>query len=284
MVNRRFVALAASLTLVLAACSFGEDLLTDPAEVLSQSVVAMTSVESVVFDADFTAKVSIAGLGLGGGAPAPSGTGTTPALTLKGTAAGGMDLASKNMYASFELPSMLGLNGEVRIIDNETFTRTSFTGPGWVRQDVEDQTDSIAESLDPAEVAENAREVLDQPGVDARMSDGSVECGESRCYQVFVDVDLAEAAQGALEDMPVASFGTGGDLPFDGDTLAQGEVHFVLLIDTESMHMVSISISLEHPDVEEFELSATFDYDAEVVVERPDEDEIMPAPSMGLDF
>ena len=124
MTHRRPAALAAvatTLTLLLAACGGGPAAspLSDPTEILQAAARQASTAKSV--HVDITADGQL-GLDL-------MGTGAGQALPLSGTTASiDADLADQDLQMTFALPGLLGLRGDVIVVDDTAYAKTSLTG------------------------------------------------------------------------------------------------------------------------------------------------------------
>jgi hypothetical protein len=147
--------------------------------------------------------------------------------------------------------------------------RTSMTGPLWMRQSVtEGADDPLAQAGDPQEAIAELQEFLAEDGVTLEKLD-DVECGESTCYQLRLDIAgevFAEADEAASAAPEVV------------DALADG-LTFDLQIDTESLHLVGVSTAFEDEEMGSLDLTMTFDgFGDPVDVEAPPSDEISDEP------
>ncbi|MGH2381827.1 MAG: hypothetical protein ACRDG7_11475, partial [Candidatus Limnocylindria bacterium] len=129
--NRTIATVALIATLALGACSgpAAQPELEDPKEILTRSVEAMVEIESVHFVFALDGTVNVAEMG--GGSMALDGTDLEGRLAMDGSAA----------EMSFAVPAFLGLAGEMRLIGDEAFVKTTMTGPMWMRQAVEEGAD-----------------------------------------------------------------------------------------------------------------------------------------------
>lgn len=249
------VALVAALA--LAACGTqGAPRIEDPEEILTQSVEAMSDLESVRFLLALDGEVTVAEMG---GAMSLDGTELEGALSLDG----------KAMELTFSVPSFLGLSGEARIVGDEAFFKTSMTGPLWIRQPVETGgEDPFAQAADPQAALAELREFLARDGVELEKLE-DVECGDGECYQLRITIAGEVFAEEA-----------GADVEVLGSVLEDG-LTFDLQIDVDTLYMTGVSTAFEAPDVGSLELTMTFDgFGDPVEVEAPPADEVTDDPGM----
>lgn len=241
---------------VLAACGTqGAARLEDPEEILTQSIESMADVDTVHFVLGLDGDVSVPEMG---GEMSLDGTQVEGSLSMDGSAA----------QLQFAVPALLGISGEVRLLGDEAFVRTSMTGPLWMRQPVtEGSDDPLAQAGDPQEAIAELQEFLAKDGVTLEKLD-DVECGDSTCYQLQLTIApelLAEQAgeEGAEVLGPVAEEGLTLDLQ----------------IDVDSHHLVGVSTSFADEEMGNLDLTLTFDgFGDPVEVEAPPSDEITDEP------
>jgi hypothetical protein len=256
-VVRKLTPLALVSLFVLAACGTqGAAPLEDPEEILTQSIEAMAGVDSVHFVLALDGDVNVPEMG---GEMSLDGTELEGSFAMDGSAG----------QLTFSVPAFLGISGEMRLIGEEAFIRTSMTGPLWMRQPVtEGADDPLAQAGDPQEAIAELQEFLAEDGVALEKLD-NVECGESTCYQLRLDIAgevFAEADEAASAAPEVI------------DALADG-LTFDLQIDTESLHLVGVSTAFEDEEMGSLDLTMTFDgFGDPVEVEAPPSDEITDEP------
>jgi hypothetical protein len=257
-VVRKLTPVALVSLLALAACGTqGAPRIEDPEEILTQSVEAMAGVDSVHFVLALDGSVNVAEMG---------GEMTLDGTELEGSIA--MDGSAAQM--TFAVPALLGISGEMRLIGEEAFVRTSMTGPLWMRSEVSSDTDDpIGQVTDPQEALDELQEFLAEDGVTLEKLE-DVECGDSTCYHLRLDIAgevFAEAEEAAEAGEEVV------------DALSEG-LTFDLRIDTDSLYLVGASTSFEDPEMGSLSLSLTFDgFGDPVEVEAPPSDEVTDEPA-----
>jgi hypothetical protein len=155
----------------LAACT-GAPAITDPEQIITQGIEATTALKSFHISLAVDGTFSVPE---GGGSFALDGT----------TLDGDFDLETKMGRLSFAVPAFLGLNGEVIVIGNDTYVKTSMTGESWSKSTSE--SDALSEAMDPEAALAEVRDFLAKDGVEAEKLD-DVECGERTCYAVRLTI------------------------------------------------------------------------------------------------
>lgn len=252
---RRFAPVAVVATLVLAACGAqGSPRLEDPHEILTGSVEAMAEVDSLHFLLALDGEVDAAEMG---GSMSLNGTELEGSIAMDGSAA----------QISFAVPAFLGLNGEMRLVGDESFMRTSMTGPMWIRSQVpEDAEDPLAQAADPQEVLVELRSFLDEEGVTLEKA-GEVECGDGTCYHLTLTIAPELLADGA-DGLDAFGGDVTGALGDEGLTLD-------LRVDVETLYLVEVSTGFEDETMGSLSLTLSFDgFGDPVEVEAPPSDEV----------
>jgi LppX_LprAFG lipoprotein len=168
--------LGAIVVATLAACG-GQSApqLTDPTAIVTAALKSTDAASSVHVDATVDGEVPISIPGLGGGGPVDL-TGTTAQADL--------DLAGSAAHATFLVPALFNLSGDLIATGGKGYLKTTLTG---------DQYQVVDLSTMPVDVS-NAHGLVDQLG-DALLSGkltltkgADVSCGSGQCYTVTTDV------------------------------------------------------------------------------------------------
>ena len=126
--------LAASVIAVVAACSGGAPAapaLTDPVDILAQSVQTLQDVKSFRADVAVSGSVNVDAMG----------TGSTAAFPLDNTTAQlDVDAENKNAKATFSAPALMGVSGELIQVGGTSYVKTSLTGPLYQKSEAEAQS------------------------------------------------------------------------------------------------------------------------------------------------
>ncbi len=169
---------ALMLAAVLAAAGCGGSSapeLTDPTAIVTAALKSTDASSSVHVDATIDGEVPIAVPGLGGGGPVDL-TGTTAKADL--------DIAGSAAHATFLVPALFGLSGELIATGGKGYLKTTLSG---------DQYQVVDLSTLPVDLTDG-HGLIDQLG-DALLSGkltltkgADVACGSGQCYTVTADV------------------------------------------------------------------------------------------------
>lgn len=235
---RRLAPVMVVMLAVLAACQ-SQPALTSPTDIITQGLEATAELNSfhmsLAVDGSFTMPES------DGGSVKLDGT----------TLEADVDIPGKNVHLTFGVPALLGLSGELLVIGQDVYVKTSLTGDKWSHQ-TSDVTASASptESFDPASIVDNVGDFLLKDGVvTTKLAD--VACGDRQCYQVSVSVppDLMGDAGAVASLDPGAIFGDALvlNLLFDREKLWLTEVSTDVASD--SMGTFSATLSFSNFDV-----------------------------------
>jgi hypothetical protein len=230
----------------LAACT-GAPAITDPEQIITQGIEATTALKSFHMSLAVDGTFSVPE---GGGSFALDGT----------TLDGDFDLEGKSGRLGFAVPAFLGLTGEVIVIGNDTYVKTSMTGDSWSKSTSE--SDALSEAMDPEAALGEVRDFLAMDGVEAEKLD-DVACGERTCYAVRLTIP-----SGLLAD-------AGDEVDMD-PTAALGEALVLnLRFDRESLWLTEVSTAVESGSAGTFNATLTFSgFDQAVTVSPPPSDQV----------
>ena len=187
---------AAMLAILMAACGGGPaaPALTDPTEIVTAALKSTEAAKSVHVDVliDGTATVTL-----------PGSTGTGAPVDLTGTTASAdIDFEEPAAKATFSVPALVGLAGEVIAVDGKTFVKTTLTGPLYR------ESAAGGSPVDPGDAGgmiDDLGDLLLKEGVKLVKGD-DVACGTEQCYTVSADLtaeDLGTKGAGAVAGLPV---------------------------------------------------------------------------------
>jgi hypothetical protein len=252
------LALGASVLAVVAACSGSAPAapaLTDPVDILVQSVQTLNDVKSFRADVAVSGSVQIDMMG----------TGQTSAFPLDNTTAQlDVDVENKNAKASFSAPSLMGISGELIQIGNTSYTKTSLTGPLYQKSEsteagaVDEATDMTDEDI------AQLREQLSKPEVAPTKGD-DVACGDKQCYQVSIDLTSDE-----LQSM-------GGELPTEEipTEIADANVKVTFQVEKDTLRPAGIDITADLGSQGNLTINVDFsNWDEPVSIEAPPADQV----------
>lgn len=184
------LALAGAAVLVAGACSAqpGSDL-DDPVDILVAGMTAAETATTVHVDTVMEGEVPFGLADLMGGTE-PSMPDDGGSLDLTGSVVGAdLDREAEAARITFTLPSFLSATGEIIVVDEITYVRTSLFGEAWYRfdeSDMEGHGDGEAKpSASPEDPETALREALAElPTPPERLADE--RCGDDDCYHVRV--------------------------------------------------------------------------------------------------
>src|SRR4051812_6742766 len=143
------LAIIASLSMVIAACASAPQApaLTDPKEILTQSVVSMKDVKTVEFTGSFSGSVAAQQLG------------NFDLSTIK--MSGALDIPNKKAKFSLDAPTILGTKIDALLIDTTTYLKIAgpFAAMAHVQSDKYTKTTLPASSNSPTDVVKTIAEI-----------------------------------------------------------------------------------------------------------------------------
>ena len=228
-------------------------MLTDPTAIITAALTATKSATSVHVDATVDGVVPVT----------LPGASSATELNLTGTtAAADVDLAAAQLRATFSVPAVLGLAGEVIVAGGSTYLKTTLTGSKF--KVVDGLGVSGIDPTDTGAMIDNLGDFLLKPGVDPVKGE-DVACGGTQCYTVLVDLDAQELA---------AILGDGAaDLPVD---VAGATLQMTVRVEQGvPNHLAGVSIVLGLPSGNTLDVEVTFSkWDEGVTIVAPGPDEI----------
>ncbi len=252
------VATIVGLAVLVSACggSTPGPTLTDPTAIITAALTSTKGARSVRIDGTIDGKATIA-LPFAGGAAAPVDlTGTTISADL--------DMAAGSLRATFAVPGLLNLAGELIEVDRKGYLKTTLTGVQYQPIDV-----GSTLPIDPTDTGGFVTAIGDlllQPGVDP-VKGSDVACGSGTCYSVTADLNSSE-----LEAIvgPAAS-----DLPID---LSGAGVSITMRVEQSlPYHLAGITITVTMADSTKVKLDLTFSkWDVPVSIGAPPADQVKP--------
>jgi hypothetical protein len=257
-VSRRFalilVALLTTMSVVLAACNQAPaaPLLTDPKEILTETVVSLKDLKTVEFTGTFSGKITAAEMG-----------GMELDLsTVKMT--GAFDLPNKKARFNLDAPSLLGTSIDALLVGDKAYYKVAgmlggMLGASADKYTVADVPESSGEPMtDPAEIAKAVDEIgeaLDKLPNDP-VKGADEKCGDQDCYHVTISA-TGEQLQ-ALDPTAAAA----GDVSIDIWTRHSDRLPAKIAIASESPEMGTVGLTID------------FRYGVSVSVEAPPADQI----------
>jgi len=252
------LALGASVLAVVAACGGSAPAapaLTDPVDILVQSVQTLDDVKSFRADVGVSGSVNVDMMG----------TGQTSAFPLDNTTATlDVDVENKNAKATFSAPSLMGISGELIQIGGTSYTKTSLTGPLYQKSEsTEAGAVDEATNMTDEDVAQ-LREQLSKPEVAPTKGD-DVACGDKQCYQVTIDL-TSEELQSLSGELPTE------EIPAD---IADAKVNVTFQIEKDTLRPAGIDITSDLGAQGNVTINVDFsNWDEPVSIEAPPADQV----------
>jgi hypothetical protein len=201
--NRYRFGLIAAISILAVACNSTapSPALTDPKAIVTAGLDAAQIAHSVHLDVrvDGSAKVSLPGT--------PIGTGT-PVKLDGSTAAVDVDFDKPAFHATFAVPSLFNLAGEIVAIDGKAYLKSTLTGPQFqATQGVPADPAGVRALLSGLETA------IGQPGV-VLTKGADAQCGTEQCYVVTTTLTAEQlgTSSGTIAGLPVDLTGATVDL------------------------------------------------------------------------
>ncbi len=255
---RRAALLVAVAALLLSACSApGAPAINDPREIINKGLDATTKLKSFHLLATVDGKLTVEQLGGN--------------MSLSGTKLeGDFNVTDKLGHATFEVPPLLGITGEVIATADASYVKTSLTGDKWQKQ--ANPSGSAADMQDPAKALAQVKAFLDKDGVDVKKL-ADAKCGEATCYQVEVTIPsslLDEAAHQSAA--PMASGTSASDVI--GESLVVD-----LQFDRSKLYLTSASTSISSDKAGTLNVKVTLsNFDKAVTVTPPASGDVTESP------
>jgi hypothetical protein len=229
--------------------------LTDPVDILVQSVQTLNDVKSFHADVAVNGSISLDLMGTGQAQPLPIEN-TTATLDV--------DVENKNVKATFSAPSLMGLSGELIQIGNTSYTKTSLTGSQWQKSESAD-AGAVDEATDMTdEDIAQLREQLAKPEV-APTKGEDVACGDKQCYQVSIELTADEMQ--ALE----------GELPTDEvpTDITEGTFTVNFQVEKDTLRPAAIDVTADLGSQGNVTINVDFsNWDEPVSIEAPPADQV----------
>lgn len=247
---------ALPLAAILAACAGAPaaPALTDPNEIIIKSMETLQGAKSVHLE-----------VGLAGSFNADLfGTGSPSELSLDTTKlAGDLDIANEKARVTFDVPALLGLSGEILVIGDTSYIRTSLTGPQYQKSAV-DQSGAGDVPSDPTEAIAELRKALEETeGIDP-VKGADVACGEKQCYSVDLDLDPSL----------LSGLGSAAPLPVD-DIPSDGRARVTFLVEKETLRLASVVVAASAAEEGNVTVTLTMSkWDEAVQIDAPPADQV----------
>lgn len=264
----RLIGFALLATVLVAACAETPSVpeLSDPMAIVEAAATQAASSQSVHVDviADGTLQLDITGTGAG-----------APIQLTDSTASLDLDLAAGAAKATFALPGILGLRGELIAVDGATYIKTSLTGPLYQK------STAAATGLpdpsgtpDPSSVfamLTDVRTALARPGVDP-VKGADVACGSGTCYTVMIQLTPAELSALGVDPgvLPLP-----GNLPIPVPDISDQTIDLTIRVDKITTRLAGLTANAAGGASGDLSAELTFSkWDEALTISAPPADQV----------
>jgi hypothetical protein len=241
------------LSAALAACQGQQvKLLDDPKAIAAAAVSATTAATSVHADLKASGTVSVDVLGAGSGVP----------VDLKDTTASAdIDLKNVEARATFAIPGVLGIAGEVIVVDQAMYLKTTLTGPKYRKTTL---------PAEPQLPLSGLTDLLSRPELQPTKG-ADAPCAGGTCYTLTMNL-TAEELQGLIgEGTPAAPI----NLPIPMPDLSNATVDLTLHIEQTTNHISDLQAVVNLGEAGSVTLDATFTrWNEPVTISAPPPDQV----------
>jgi hypothetical protein len=252
--TRRLGAALAAVAFIIVACGGpAAPALTDPKEILTQSLISHKDVKTVEATGNITGNVKIG-----------PGAGTLPLEGTTFTAA--VDIGAENVRFALDAPSLLGTKVEAIVVDRIAYTRLlgglamffpSETGDKFTRTELPAPSgDPSSPAPDFDEAMDEIVEALDKLPVPTKQPDE--RCGDADCYRLTL----------ALSTDQLESLGTSAPAGLEGTTTID------IWSRKDNLRPARVVMSADGGEMGTATATIEFRYDGAVTIEAPPDDEV----------
>jgi len=268
----------AALAFVAAACSGAPAAspVSDPAEILTQSIASLKDVKTFQVHGDIAGKLSIPEMGGG-------------TLDLAGTTVDvGVDIPNEAVHLNLAAPSFMGTTVDAIVKDSKAYLK--LTGPlagmlgagagdKYLVTDVTPTTDgaSPAPSMDPSAAIDKLREEIAKLPTPTKLADE--KCGDVDCYHVQVKADSSTLSSLGGSVLPGASAGASAA---PDASAGAGDVTVDVWTRKSDLRPAKVAVTVATPDSGDLTATFTFTYDQPVTITAPPADQTAPMPSFDI--
>jgi hypothetical protein len=275
--TRRLIASIVALAIVAVACSStpAASPVTDPVEIMAQSLDALGQAKTVHVRADVTGSIpldlgSLMGGGGLGGSPAPGASTDLGGSYIEAT----VDIPNKQAQMTVAVPPILGLKLDLIQIGETSYTKINLMGDTWQKSTSTPAPDA---SVDPSPSAgiqqtiDDLKKALSADGVTTeKLADE--KCGDTDCYHVKITMPPS-ALSGAAGDT-LGGLGLGGTPEPGASPLIGGDLVVELWARKSDMRPVKMVIGTT-AEGSTIAVTMTMDkYDEAVTISAPPADQV----------
>lgn len=267
-----FASLLVAIPMLFAACGSEPAIpeLTDPTEILEAAAAQAAVATSVRMDATGEGEL---GFGMAGADAAFELTDSTVSADI--------NIAGGDARVTFALPGILGLRGELIIVDGTAFAKTSLTGPQYVSVPLGAGADDPSASPAAASLLAAITEALAQPGLEPVKGEDA-DCGGTSCYSVSIELTADELVALISGDDGAGGTGGGIDLPIPSglpiplpDLSGIVGADLTVLVEKGTGRLARLTAVLDAAETAQATIDARFSgWDEGVTVEAPPPDQV----------
>jgi hypothetical protein len=239
--------------------------LTDPNAILAAAVTTAASASSVRIDATADGDVAL-DLGLG----------TPSDIALAGTTVSAdLDVEGGDARATFSAPNLLGITGELIVVDGTSYMKTSLTGPKYVAQPIDTEVPTPSDGTS-ATFLRDLTDFLANPALDPVKGE-DVPCGNATCYRVEISLTPDELAALGAGDLETPA---GLPIPVPIPDLSDATVDLAVLVAKDTTRLAGLEATIEMAGgTQQANVDVTFSkWDEGVSISAPPADQVTQAP------
>ena len=271
----------AIVAFVAAACSSAPAAspVSDPAEILTQSVASLKDVKTVQIHGDIAGKLSIAEMG--------------GSIDLAGTTVDiAVDIPNKAVHLNLAAPSFMGTTVDAIVVDSKAYLKLAGplagllgagAGDKYLVTDVTPTADgaSPAPSMDTAAAIDELRAQMAKLPAPTKLADE--KCGDVDCYHVQFKADGSALSGLGTSMLPGAASSAAPDASAaPGASAGTGDVTVDVWTRKTDLRPAKVSLTATTPDSGDLTATFTFTYDQGVTISAPPADQTAPMPSFDL--
>ena len=265
--RRPIATLITALVVVVGACQQAAPVLTDPNAILAAAASTTASATSVHIDLSADGPIELD----------PFGSGASTSINLRGTTASAdVDLAANELRATFSSPNLMGIAGEVIVVDGTAYLKSTLTGPNYLKTTIPEP--AASSPVPSAAALSGLADLLARADLKPVKGD-DVPCAGGTCYTVTINLTAEQLATlggpatgGAMPSAPTIP---GVQLPDLSDATAQLKI----LVEQASTRLSGIDAVLHLGDLGDPHVTVTFTkWNEPVTIAAPPADQVAPAP------
>lgn len=236
--------------------------LIDPREILAAAATSTLAAKTARIDATADGTVAIDLLGLGA-ASSVELTGTTASADL--------DLERSNARVTFSAPGLLGLTGELIVLDGTSYLRTTLTGALYQVSPLGAATP--APSGASASILAGLAGLLERPELRPVKGDDA-PCGGTTCYRVDITLTSADLAALGAGDLRAP---TGLPVPIPIPDLSTATADLTILVAKDTTRLTGLKAVIDLGQAGKATVDLTFSkWDQPVSISAPPADQLAP--------